>query len=281
MAGLDPAIHVFIGRKSWMPGSRPGMTACLMEAPLSFCQRPTAAPFRQEGRPSSETTPHLALPLLAAAQAQKHVTHNEALLLLDAAAQLAVLDRTRTAPPSAPAVGDRHIVAAGAGGDWAGHEGEIALYDAGWRFLVPRAGWRAYVAAERRTLLHDGTSWVDMLAGTPSGGTATLRAVEEELVLAGAFVASSHRHPQPRHLPFGVASRTVAAVTGATAYEVGIAGETSKFGGSLSVALGATNIGVIGPQAFYADTPLRITALGGAFTGGRVRLVLSYLAFGI
>ncbi|ADH88050.1 conserved hypothetical protein [Ancylobacter novellus DSM 506] len=228
----------------------------------------------------SELTPHLALPLLAAAQAQKHVTHNEALLLLDAAAQLAVLDRTRTAPPSAPTPGDRHIVAAGAGGDWAGHVGEIALYDSGWRFLVPRAGWRAYLAAERRTLLHDGTNWVDMLAGTPSGGTATLRAVEEELVLAGAFVASSIVIPN-RAICLSVASRTVAAVTGATAYEVGIAGETSKFGGSLGVALGATNIGVIGPQAFYADTPLRITALGGAFTGGRVRLVLSYFAFGI
>jgi hypothetical protein len=33
MAGLDPAIHVFdfyIGSKSWMPGSSPGMTAVLV-----------------------------------------------------------------------------------------------------------------------------------------------------------------------------------------------------------------------------------------------------------
>jgi hypothetical protein len=28
MAGLVPAIHVFgVGRKTWMPGTRPGMTA--------------------------------------------------------------------------------------------------------------------------------------------------------------------------------------------------------------------------------------------------------------
>ena len=29
MAGLDPAIHVFlsIASKTWMPGTRPGMTA--------------------------------------------------------------------------------------------------------------------------------------------------------------------------------------------------------------------------------------------------------------
>lgn len=226
----------------------------------------------------SETTPHLALPLIAAAQAQKHVTHNEALLLLDAAAQLAVADRTRTVPPAAPEAGDRHIVAVGAGGDFAGHEGEIALYDAGWRFLVPRAGWRAHVVEEGRTLLFDGTGWRDALAVAPSGAGATLRVAEEELDLAGAFVASTILIPN-RAICLAVASRTVTAVTGATSYEVGIAGETSKFGGLLGVAAGAANIGVIGPQAFYADTPLRVTALGGGFTGGRVRLVLSYLAF--
>ena len=226
----------------------------------------------------SETTPLLALPLLAAAQAQKHVTHNEALMLLDAAAQLAVLDRTRTAPPATSLPGDRHLVAPGASGAFAGHEGEIALYDGGWRFLAARAGWRAYVVAEGCTLLFDGSVWRDALALVPSGATTTLRMAEEEVTLAGAFVASTLLIPS-RTIVLAVASRTVAAVTGATAYEVGISGETSKFGGLLSVAAGAFNIGVIGPQAFYADTPLRITALGGGFTGGRVRLVLSYLAF--
>jgi hypothetical protein len=50
-------------------------------------------------------TTHLLLPYLLASQAQKHVTHNEALRLLDAMVQLAVLDRTRTVPP-APAVAE-------------------------------------------------------------------------------------------------------------------------------------------------------------------------------
>ena len=50
------------------------------------------------------STPHLALPLLAAAQAQKHVTHNEALASLDALVQLAVKERNRTAPPISPTV---------------------------------------------------------------------------------------------------------------------------------------------------------------------------------
>src|SRR4051794_37605135 len=59
-------------------------------------------------------TAHLLLPYLLASQAQKHVTHNEALRLLDAMVQLAVLDQARTAPPGSPADGDRHIVAWGA-----------------------------------------------------------------------------------------------------------------------------------------------------------------------
>lgn len=58
-----------------------------------------------------ETT-HLALPCIMPAQAQKHVTHNEALRMLDTLVQLSALDRDRTVPPSAPADGDRHIVAA-------------------------------------------------------------------------------------------------------------------------------------------------------------------------
>ncbi|MES2335794.1 MAG: hypothetical protein V4551_14090 [Pseudomonadota bacterium] len=39
----------------------------------------------------SDITTHLLLPYILASQAQKHVTHNEALRLLDAMVQLSVL----------------------------------------------------------------------------------------------------------------------------------------------------------------------------------------------
>jgi hypothetical protein len=35
MAGLVPAIHVFMNQKAWMPGPRPGMTS-LPALPLQF-----------------------------------------------------------------------------------------------------------------------------------------------------------------------------------------------------------------------------------------------------
>ncbi|MBZ6076421.1 DUF2793 domain-containing protein [Microvirga puerhi] len=109
------------------------------------------------------TTSHLALPLLAAAQAQKHVTHNEALASLDALVHLAVKERHRTTPPAAPQEGERYLVGAGAGGSFQNREGEIALFDLGvWRFFTPRAGWRIYVEAEDAFLIHDGTDWYEI-----------------------------------------------------------------------------------------------------------------------
>jgi Protein of unknown function (DUF2793) len=109
------------------------------------------------------STPHLALPLLAAAQAQKHVTHNEALASLDALVHLAVKERNRTLAPGSPAEGDRYLIGAGATGAFAGHDDEVALFDLGlWRFFAPGPGWRAYVEAENRIIVFDGTQWHEL-----------------------------------------------------------------------------------------------------------------------
>src|SRR3954454_11831150 len=85
-------------------------------------------------------TPNLALPLIAAAQAQKHVTHNEALLAIDALVHCAVKDKHLAAPPAAPAEGDRYIVAASPTGAWSGKAGMIAAWQDGvWRFYAAKA----------------------------------------------------------------------------------------------------------------------------------------------
>jgi hypothetical protein len=108
-------------------------------------------------------TPHLALPLLAAAQAQKHVTHNEALALIDALAQLSIDARNVTIPPAEPDDGLRLIVGPGASGAFAGQDGAIAWFDAGaWRFITPKAGFLAYDAGEAALLMHDGAAWRDL-----------------------------------------------------------------------------------------------------------------------
>lgn len=104
-------------------------------------------------------TPLLGLPLLSAAQAQKHVTHNEALLLLDAIIHLSVASRALAAPPGAED-GARYLVAAAPTGGWVGQQGRLALMQGGgWVFITPRKGWRLWVEDESRLILFDGTEW--------------------------------------------------------------------------------------------------------------------------
>lgn len=108
----------------------------------------------------SDSTTNLLLPYLMAAQAQKHVTHNEALRLLDGLVQLSVKSRELAAPPASPADGDRFIVASGATGGWAGWDLNVALWtDGAWLRLPPRDGWSAWVEDEAALLVRTGTGW--------------------------------------------------------------------------------------------------------------------------
>lgn len=95
---------------------------------------------------AEDRTDRLALPLLLAGQAQKEVTHNEALLRLDIAAVPAVQSADIAVPPGAPVGGQCWIVAAGASGAWAGREGDIAGWTSGgWRFVQPLPGMALWV----------------------------------------------------------------------------------------------------------------------------------------
>src|SRR5665213_882893 len=107
-------------------------------------------------------TPRTALPLLAAAQAQKHVTHNDARLQLDALLFARFLDRDLTAPPSSPADGDTYLMKATASGTWTGQSGKIAYASSGaWRFAAPFTGLAAYVVDESKLIVFTGSTWVD------------------------------------------------------------------------------------------------------------------------
>ncbi len=212
----------------------------------------------------SETT-HLMLPYLAAAQAQKHVTHNEALRLLDAMVQLAVLDRTRTAPPVSPADGDRHIVASGAIGVWAGWDLNIAYWvDGAWTRLVPRPGWLAFIAAEGIFVSWTGSAWQALgapenvsdavfslvndadptkralfnLSGLSSGATRTFtlpNTSSELAILAGTQTFSGNKTFSGTLTASG-ATATIGTATGTATYGVGTGATAS--GSTKTVNLG-------------------------------------------
>jgi len=114
----------------------------------------------------SETTPNLNLPFIMPAQAQKHVTHNEAIELLDAIVQLMLESSAATTPPLAPLEGQAWAVGDVPSGDWAGYADSIAAWrGGGWLFVVPREGWLAWVKGDAALQVFTGTQW-DTLAAT-------------------------------------------------------------------------------------------------------------------
>lgn len=109
---------------------------------------------------TSETTPALRLPLLHAAQAQKEITHNEALAMLDIIVAGVVQSGPVNTPPVGPAMGAAWIIGAAPTGLWAGHAKELALYtQGGWRFADVPEGATLHLAdgsAARR----GGEDWI-------------------------------------------------------------------------------------------------------------------------
>lgn len=147
------------------------------------------------------STDHLQLPFIEGSQAQKHVTHNEALRILDAAIQIAVLDLTRTTPPASPAAGERHIVAIGAGGAWAGQGNAIATWqDGAWAYLAPNTGWCVWSVADEVMVVFDGAHWRDLrnlaldnaahLGINTAAGAPNLLSVKSNAALFAAIAAA-------------------------------------------------------------------------------------------
>lgn len=110
-------------------------------------------------------TANLQLPYLAAGQAQKHVTLNESLRILDAMVHLTLQSRALSTPPVSPVEGARYLLPAGSTGAWSGHAGKIALWqDGAWAFITPAIGWTAWLVEESALLAFNGTAWDDVNA---------------------------------------------------------------------------------------------------------------------
>lgn len=227
-------------------------------------------------------TPNLEFQLMGSNQSQKHVTFNESMLDLDVLVQLTVLSRQVSTPPVAPSLGDRYIVGDSATDLWSGQEGRIALWlNSHWKFFSPKEGWVATILDESNSVRYDGDSWVEQPVATgPWKAFTRARILSEEVTMDGAFVDTDIVIPD-RAIVLAVSTRIVEDITGATSYDCGISGDLAKFGGLLGILRFANNVGVIGPEAFYADTPIRLTANGGAFTGGVVRVAIHFLDFGV
>ena len=147
----------------------------------------------------SDQSARLGLPYLMPAQAQKHVTHNEALARLDLLVQLVVQAFEATEPPSLPLDGQIWALGPAPAGDWAGQAGQLAArVDGVWQFIAPQEGWRAarLTAAGAELRVFTAAGWVaavpealDNLSGL---GVNAAHDATNRLAVAAAATLLSH-----------------------------------------------------------------------------------------
>jgi hypothetical protein len=211
-------------------------------------------------------TARLALPYIAPQQAQKQVTYNEAMALLDLLVQPMVKSRTIGAPPGSPADGDAYIVAASATGAWAGKDGRLARWlEGGWDFIVPGEGWQAYVEDDAEIAVHRSGAWAGLIAAeTFEQGTWT-----PALQFGGASTGIAYATQSGRYTRIGrqvtVTARIVLSSKGSATGAARIAGlpfasvndgmSTALAVGSAANFAGLTGalLGAVAANAAFAD----------------------------
>lgn len=193
------------------------------------------------------TTPTLGLSYIAAAQAQKEITHNEALNDLDFLVKTSAVSTTLATPPSSPNTGDAYIIAASPAGAWSGCANHVACYYSGWSIKAPRTGWTAWAQDLNRLVYYTGSAWATLATpqidatltwapGTLAAGAAT---TSQAVTVAGAALGDFVLVAAPYSLQ-GV--QATAFVTAANAVAISLANPT---GGAVTLASGAWRVRVV------------------------------------
>lgn len=115
-------------------------------------------------------TPRLQLPYLAAAQAQKHVTLNEALAGIDGLVQSSVVSASQMTQPDDPLDGQMWLLPEDATGTaWQTMRGRLSRYEAGgWRALPLVEGHIIHIQDEKALLLYGAGDWIDIMLNPPA-----------------------------------------------------------------------------------------------------------------
>lgn len=180
-----------------------------------------------------DNSPILSLPYIQPSQAQKHVTHNEAIEALDVLVQLVVAGFDAVEPPGEAAEGTVFALGVAPTGAWAGHGGELAArLGGGWRFFVPRDGWIAVEAASGAVRVRQGDGWTsgaDAATTVPTLGVGTEADAVNRLAVAAEGTLLTHAGGGHRLTVNKAAPEETASLLFQTGWsgraEMGLAGE--------------------------------------------------------
>ena len=138
----------------------------------------------------------LDLPYIMPAQAQKHVTHNEAVERLDLLVQLVIDAFDQTTPPAQPVEGTVFGVGAAPTGVWSGQDDRLAAFlDGGWVFVAPLTGWRAWCRGDGTLRVWTGSAWeeqVPTLENLDGVGVGTTSDATNRLAVSSPATLFSH-----------------------------------------------------------------------------------------
>ncbi|MGZ9809197.1 DUF2793 domain-containing protein [Pseudoroseicyclus sp. H15] len=239
-----------------------------------------------------DTSPRLSLPYMQAAQAQKHVTHNEALQLLDALVALRIKSFGAASPPTSPAAGDVHAVGSGATGAWAGQSSKLAISaNGGWAFVAPQEGWLAWDLAEGSFALFQGGSWAawapDLQGVSGLGVNATWNSTNRLTVASDAVLLThaggGHQVKVNKAAPGETASllfqsdysgRAEMGLAGSDAFSIKVSPDGATWHSALALSgTGAASLlagaEIDGEIAYHRGNVLGTVGLGGGVpTGG-------------
>ena len=203
----------------------------------------------------TQNTPRLGLPLIQPSQAQKHVTHNEALALLDAVSHLAVVERDAQTPPAAPSEGDIYALGAAPTGSWSAEAGNIAVFQGGgWAFVAPQNGWRLWDKSAEQLFVFSNGSWLAVAGGlqnaegvgiqTTSDSTNRLAVASPAVLLTHDNTTGDHQLKINKALPADTASllfqtgysgRAEMGTTGSDDFAIKVSADGSNFTTALSI----------------------------------------------
>lgn len=221
------------------------------------------------------------MPLLDAAQAQKHVTVNEALVRADVLAAGRVESRSLSSPPATPVDGTAYIVGQGATGDWAGEENAIALFlNGGWAFLPPWTGAKFWVQDDSADAIFADGGWKSSALAVSLGAAATLATIIEiDHDLSSGTVSTTPAVIPDKAVVIGITGRVIAEIVGPSNWSLGVAGSADRYGSGYGLSVGSFAHGVTGqPQAYFGPTSLEITSNGAPFSAGTLRLAVHCLS---
>jgi len=103
----------------------------------------------------------LRLPFIVESQAQKEVTHNEALEVIDVLLHASALSMDENVSPKAPKPGDCYIVGDSPVDSWKKHAHKLAYYTHGWSFIEPFEGLTVWVKDKCTHYVYSDGEWIN------------------------------------------------------------------------------------------------------------------------